>query len=56
MKMKLHITQFNLYIKCNLHVKLIFFVFFKHFDQCGSHNDKNSFYFGGTGQVTNTIT
>ncbi len=29
MKMKLHITQFNLYIKCNLHVKFIYlFIFF----------------------------
>lgn len=28
----------------------------KHFEQCGSHNDKNAFYSDGTGQVTDTIT
>ncbi len=28
----------------------------KHFDQCGSHNDKNNLYFGGLGQITDTIT
>ncbi len=26
------------------------------FDQCGSHNDKNTLYFGGLGQITDTIT
>ncbi len=26
----------------------------KHFDQCGSHDDKNTWYFGG--QITDTIT
>ncbi len=24
----------------------------KHFDQCGSHDDKNTLYFGGLGQIT----
>ncbi len=28
----------------------------KHFDQCGSHDDKNTLYFGGLGQITDTIT
>ncbi len=28
----------------------------KHFDQCGSHDDKNTLYFGGFGQITDTIT
>ncbi len=28
----------------------------KHFDQCGSHADKNTLYFGGLGQITDTIT
>ncbi len=28
----------------------------KRFDQCGSHNDKNTLYFGGLGQITDTIT
>ncbi len=27
----------------------------KHFDQCGSHDDKNTFYFGGLGQINDTI-
>ncbi len=26
-----------------------------HFDQCGSHDDKYTFYFDGTGQFTDTI-
>ncbi len=28
----------------------------KHFDQCGSNDNKNTWYFGGLGQITNTIT
>ncbi len=28
----------------------------KHFDQCGSHDDKNTLYFGGLSQITDTIT
>ncbi len=28
----------------------------KHFDQCGSHDDKNTLYFVGLGQITDTIT
>ncbi len=28
----------------------------KRFDQCGSHDDKNTLYFGGLGQITDTIT
>ncbi len=28
----------------------------KHFDQCGSHDDKNTLYVGGHGQITDTIT
>ncbi len=28
----------------------------KHFDQCGSHDDKNTLYFGGLGQISDTIT
>ncbi len=28
----------------------------KHFDQCGSQDDKNTLYFGGLGQITDTIT
>ncbi len=28
----------------------------KHFDQCGSHDDKHNLYFGGHGQITDTIT
>ncbi len=28
----------------------------KHFDQCGSHDDKNHVYFGGLGQITDMIT
>ncbi len=28
----------------------------KHFDQCGSHDDKNTLYFGGLDQITDTIT
>ncbi len=28
----------------------------KHFEQCGSHNDKNTLYFGGLGQITDSIT
>ncbi len=28
----------------------------KHFDQCGSHDDKKTLYFGGLGQITDTIT
>ncbi len=28
----------------------------KHFDQCGSHCDKDTLYFGGFGQITDTIT
>ncbi len=28
----------------------------KQFDQCGSHNDKNTLYFVGHGQITDTIT
>ncbi len=26
------------------------------FDQCSSHNEKNTLYFGGLGQITDTIT
>ncbi len=26
-----------------------------HFDQCGSHGDKNTLYFGGLSQITDTI-
>ncbi len=28
----------------------------QHFDQCGSHDDKKTLYFGGLGQITDTIT
>ncbi len=28
----------------------------KHFDQCGSHDDKKTLYVGGHGQITDTIT
>ncbi len=28
----------------------------KHFDQCGSHDDNNTLYFGVLGQITDTIT
>lgn len=28
----------------------------KHFDQCGSHNDKNTLDFGGLGQIIDKIT
>ncbi len=28
----------------------------EHFDQCGSHDDKNTLYCGGLGQITDTIT
>ncbi len=28
----------------------------KHFDQCGSHDDKNTLYVGDLGQITDTIT
>ncbi len=28
----------------------------KHVDQCGSHDDKNTLYVGGHGQITDTIT
>ncbi len=28
----------------------------KHFDQCGSPDDKNTLYFGGLSQITDTIT
>ncbi len=28
----------------------------KHFDSYGSHDDKNTLYFGGLGQITDTIT
>ncbi len=28
----------------------------KHFDQCGSHDDKHTLDFGGLGQITDTIT
>ncbi len=28
----------------------------KHVDQCGSHDDINTLYFGGLGQITDTIT
>ncbi len=28
----------------------------KPLDQCGSHDDKNTLYFGGLGQITDTIT
>ncbi len=28
----------------------------KPFDKCGSHDDKNTLYFGGLGQITDTIT
>ncbi len=28
----------------------------KHFDQCGSHDDKNALYVGDLGQITDTIT
>ncbi len=28
----------------------------KHYDQCGSHEHKNTLYFGGLGQITDTIT
>jgi len=29
----------------------------KHFDQCGSHDDKHTlYYYGGLGQITDTIT
>ncbi len=28
----------------------------KYFDQCGSHYDINTLYFGGFGQITDTIT
>ncbi len=28
----------------------------EHFDQCGSHCDINTLYFGGFGQITDTIT
>ncbi len=28
----------------------------KHLDQCGSQDDKNTLYFGGLGQITDTIT
>ncbi len=28
----------------------------KHFDQCGSHDEKNTLYSGGLGQITDTIT
>ncbi len=27
-----------------------------YFDQCGSHDDKNTLYFGGLGQITDIIT
>ncbi len=26
-----------------------------HFDQCGSHDDKNTLHFGGLSQITDTI-
>ncbi len=28
----------------------------KHFGQCGSHDDKNTLYFVGLGQITDTMT
>lgn len=28
----------------------------KHFDKCGSHDDKNTFYVGGIGQFSDVIT
>ncbi len=28
----------------------------KHFDQCDSHDDKNTLYFVGLGQITDTMT
>ncbi len=27
----------------------------KHFDHCGSHDDKNTLYFCGPGQITGTL-
>ncbi len=54
------ISLYMSYIRTKINVlykyKCSYTFFICTIDQCGSHDDKNTLYFGGLGQITDTIT